>query len=54
MVNDTNELGGNMLPEFQKSTYDAFYDSTEKNNIFNAKMTIVIQLAASLAIGCYP
>jgi len=43
-----------MLPEVQKSTYEAFYESTEKNNILNEKITIMIQLATSFAIGCYP
>ena len=43
-----------MLPEAQKIAYEAFFESTEKNGIITEKMTIMIQLAASLAIGCYP
>ena len=43
-----------MLPEVQKIAFESFFESTEKNGIINEKMTIMIQLAASLAIGCYP
>lgn len=43
-----------MLPESQKIAYEAFFDSTEKNGILDEKITTMIQLAASFAIGCYP
>ena len=43
-----------MLPEKQKQTYKAFFESTEQNNILDSKTTLMIQLAASFAIGCYP
>ena len=43
-----------MLPEAQKVAYEAFFESTEKNGILSDKLTIMIQLASSLAIGCYP
>ena len=43
-----------MLPEVQKIAFESFFESTEKNGIINEKMTIMIQLAVSLAIGCYP
>jgi hypothetical protein len=46
--------GGVMLPEAQKIAFEAFFESTENNGIIDEKMTIMIQLAASLAIGCYP
>ena len=43
-----------MLPEVQKKAYEAFFESTAENEILNEKTTIMIQLAASLALGCYP
>lgn len=43
-----------MLPEKQKQTYEAFYESTAKNEILDQKTTVMIQLAASFVIGCYP
>lgn len=43
-----------MLPEKQKTAYEAFYHATEDNGILDAKTTVMIQLAASLVIGCYP
>jgi hypothetical protein len=46
--------GGRMLPEKQKQAYEAFFESTENNGIIEPKATLMIQLAASLAIGCYP
>jgi len=46
--------GEPLLPERQKQTYEEFYESTAKNEIFDQKTTIMIQLAASFALGCYP
>ncbi len=43
-----------MLPEAQKQKYAAFFESTTENEILNQKTTVMIQLAASLVIGCYP
>ncbi len=43
-----------MLPEAQKNAYEAFFESSEKNGILDKKTTLMIQLAASLVIGCYP
>jgi len=43
-----------MLPEIKKNAYEAFYDSTANNDIINEKVTAMIQLATSLALGCYP
>ena len=43
-----------MLPENQKEAYEAFYGSTVDNGIIDEKTTVMIQLAASFAIGCYP
>jgi len=46
--------GEPLLPQRQKQTYEKFYESTVKNEIFDQKTTVMIQLAASFAIGCYP
>jgi hypothetical protein len=44
----------NVLPEELKSAYEGFYDATKDNGHFDAKTTVMIQLAAAFAIGCYP
>ena len=43
-----------MLPQKQKQTYEAFFASTEANGILDPKTTLMVQLAASFVIGCYP
>lgn len=43
-----------MLPEKQKKTYTDFFESTVENEILDKKTTLMIQLAAAFAIGCYP
>jgi len=43
-----------MLPENQKKAYAAFYDAAHKNDILDRKTTLLLHLAASLALGCYP
>ncbi|MEE9496556.1 MAG: hypothetical protein V3V39_08520 [Desulfobacterales bacterium] len=43
-----------MLPENQKGKYRAFYDSARDNDILESKTTLMLHLAAAMAIGCYP
>ena len=43
-----------MLPKKQKQTYEDFYESTANNGILDQKTTVMIQLAASFVMGCYP
>ena len=43
-----------MLPATPKQTYEAFFASTAANDILDPKATLMIQLAAAFAIGCYP
>ena len=43
-----------MLPEKLLHAYEGFYDATQDNGILDSKTTVIIQLAASFAIGCYP
>ena len=46
--------GGALLPEIQKQAYEKFYETTAKNELLDQKTTVMIQLAASFVIGCYP
>ena len=43
-----------MLPADQKKTYTAFYDSARHNKILDEKTTVLIHLAAAMALACYP
>ncbi|MEW6531897.1 MAG: hypothetical protein AB1473_13755 [Thermodesulfobacteriota bacterium] len=43
-----------MLPEMQNKAYAEFYESTAKNDILDPKTTVMIQMAAAMAVGCYP
>ena len=46
--------GEAMLPERLKQTYEEFFEATAKNEILDQKTTVMIQLAASFVMGCYP
>jgi hypothetical protein len=43
-----------MLPEKQQKAYTDFYDSARHNEILEPKTTLLVHLAAAMAIGCYP
>ena len=43
-----------MLPEKQQKAYTDFYDSARHNEILEPKTTLLIHLAAAMAVGCYP
>ena len=43
-----------MLPRKQREPYEAFFASTVENGVLDPKTTVMIQLAASFVIGCYP
>lgn len=43
-----------MIPEKQMKAFDNFYDSVRNNEILDSKTTLLLQMAAALAIGCYP
>ena len=43
-----------MLPDKQQQAYNNFYKTALENGIFDPKTTRLLQLAASMAIGCYP
>lgn len=42
-----------MLPEQQKA-FDAFYRTAHNNRILDEKTTLMVHLAASMAVACYP
>ncbi len=43
-----------MLPKQQNKTYSDFYESARYNEILEPKTTLMIHLAAAMAVGCYP
>ncbi len=43
-----------MLPNRQKEAYEAFYETTANNGILDPQTTVMVQLAASFIMGCYP
>ena len=43
-----------MLPKKQGKTYSDFYDSARYNEILEPKTTLMLHLAAAMAVGCYP
>lgn len=43
-----------MLPETQTQTFRSFYSSARLNDILDPKTTLLIHLAVSMMIGCYP
>jgi hypothetical protein len=43
-----------MLPAKQDKAYRAFYASARRNDILDPKVTLMLHLAAALAVGCSP
>ena len=43
-----------MLPDNLNQAYTDFFEATADNSVLSKRATIMIQLAASLALGCYP
>ena len=43
-----------MLSESQREKYVEFYDSARKNEILPSKTTLMIHMAAAMALGCDP
>ena len=42
------------LPGKQKRAFAEFYRSARNNEQLDARTTLMIHLAAALAVGCYP
>ena len=45
---------GYLLPEEQKKTYSDFYKSARNNETLEPKTTLMLHLAAAMAVACYP
>lgn len=43
-----------MLPEQQLKAFGDFYDVTRHNTILEPKTTLLLHLAAAMAVGCVP
>ena len=43
-----------MLPEKQGKKFWDFYESARHNTILDEKTTVMIHLAAAMAVACYP
>lgn len=43
-----------MLPKTQRRAFNAFYDSARHNEFLDPKTTLMIHMAASMAVACYP
>jgi hypothetical protein len=43
-----------MLPKKQRKAFDEFYDSARHNEILDPKTTLLIHMAVSMAVACYP
>lgn len=43
-----------MLSDEQRKLYDAFYESTHDNDVFDEKTELLVGLAAAMAMNCAP
>jgi hypothetical protein len=43
-----------MLMEDRAKNWKAFYDSARHNDVLDERTTVLIHLAAAMAVGCYP
>jgi hypothetical protein len=43
-----------MLPKKQAKAYREFYETARNNDVFPERQTILIHLAAAMAMACYP
>ncbi|MHC4508842.1 MAG: carboxymuconolactone decarboxylase family protein [Planctomycetota bacterium] len=43
-----------MLSETQMKAFSEFYNTARKNQTLDEKTTVLIHLAASMAVACYP
>jgi hypothetical protein len=54
MHSNSIKEGTAVLPRKQQECYSAFYDSARKNDILESKTTLMLHLAAAMALGCAP
>jgi hypothetical protein len=43
-----------VLSKEQNAAYRRFYDSARHNTVLEPRVTLMIHLAAAMALGCYP
>lgn len=43
-----------MLSETQMKAFSEFYNTARKNHALDEKTTVLVHLAASMAVACYP
>jgi hypothetical protein len=43
-----------MLLDKQKNSFTEFYDAARYNEILEPKTTLMIHMAAAMAVACYP
>jgi hypothetical protein len=43
-----------MLADRQDQSWETFYDSARHNDTLGERTTLMIHLAAAMAVGCYP
>ena len=43
-----------MLPDQQLDAWKNFYDSARENTILESKTTLMLHMAAAMALGCHP
>ncbi len=43
-----------MLSQTQQKTFNAFYNSARRNETLDPKATLLIHMAAAMAVGCRP
>ena len=43
-----------MLSEETGKAWDAFYSAARDNDVLDPKTTVLVQVAAAMAAGCYP
>jgi alkylhydroperoxidase/carboxymuconolactone decarboxylase family protein YurZ len=46
--------GETMLPDKQQKAYANFYDAARHNGVLDPKTTLLLHLAAAMALGCSP
>lgn len=43
-----------MKPLNQDKAYRQFYDAARNNDVLEPKVTLMVHMAAAMAVGCYP
>ncbi len=43
-----------MLSEKQAAAFEKFFDAARDNGVLDGKTTLLVQLGAAMAVGCYP